>query len=262
MAKQLLIGVTGPNRRLKWAWMALRWRLWRLGVAARYLPPDSGYPADDFDGFIVSGGNDIDPAIYGGDMSESPSVDPIRDAFELEILNEADRRRLPVLGICRGMQLMNVHAGGSLFSDLKPYRRLTSNRATLLPRKELTVRKGSLLHHWIGRTDPRVNSLHHQAVNSLGDGFAVAARDRDGIIQSIERDSGPLRLGVQWHPEYLPQRPEQRLLFSRFIARCGDVCSRRRVPANEDQTFSEYQRADGNPHEKTGGSGITMGTTT
>jgi len=245
MADDILIGVTGPSYGIKWAWTAIRWRMWRLGVNARYLTPLSGYPEDRFDGFIVTGGNDIDPAIYGGDMSESPTVDTQRDAYELEVLDEADRRQLPVLGICRGMQLMNVHAGGSLISDLKPLRRLTSNRATLLPRKAVSVRSDSLLHEWLGTSEPRVNSLHHQAVDRLGDGFAVSSRDRDDIVQSIEKHSGPLRLGVQWHPEYLPQRSEQRQLFARFIDRCRQVGSR--ADARPHNTHSNHHRSGAEP---------------
>lgn len=229
MADQLLIGVTGPSRGCKWAWLAINWRLRRLGVAARYLSPQSGYPAEQFDGFIVSGGNDIDPAIYGGDVSLSPSVDPLRDEYELKILDEADARSLPVLGICRGMQLMNVHAEGSLIGDLKPLRKLTSNRATLLPRKKITVQRPSLLHQWLGSDTAYVNSLHHQAVATVGNGFRVSSRDRDGVIQSIEKTDGATQLGVQWHPEYLPQRPEQRQLLRCFVGECRDHWIARRA---------------------------------
>lgn len=225
-----IIGVTGPGRGIPWAWYAIRWQLRRLGVEAHYLTPAGGYPDEVFDGFIVSGGNDIDPAIYGGDVSSSPSVDPLRDEFELQVLDEADRRSLPVLGICRGMQLMNVHARGSLIGDLKPFRRMTSNRATLLPRKKIDIARDSLLHCWLGRRSSRVNSLHHQGVNKVGDGFIVSSRDRDGIVQSIENTRAPLRIGVQWHPEYLPQRAEQRQLFRRFV----DECRRSRVEKRSD----------------------------
>lgn len=243
MADKLLIGVTGPSRGFKWAWLAIRWQLCRLGVAARYLAPRTGYPDGDFDGFIVSGGNDIDPAIYGGDVSSSPSVDILRDQYELKILDKADRQSLPVLGICRGMQLMNVHARGSLLGDLKPFRKLTSNRGTLLPRKRIHVRPDSLLHRWLGRLRPRVNSLHHQAVDTVGEGFSVSSHDRDGVIQSIEISDGPVRLGVQWHPEYLPQRPEQRRLFERFASACRKLRLARRVGVSAARERSDRRCA-------------------
>jgi len=172
---------------------------------------------------IIGGGNDIDPAIYGGDISSSPSVDPRRDSYELEVLEEADRRELPVLGICRGAQLINVHRGGTLFGDLGPHRRLTSNKGTLLPRKHVDIVADSTLAQWIGATNSFVNSLHHQAVKETGDGLHITAHDRDGIVQAIESTSGPLRIGVQWHPEYLPQRRDHRQLFGRFV----DVCRSR-----------------------------------
>lgn len=243
MAAKLLIGVTGPSRGIRWAWRAIRWRLRQLGVAARYLTPRTGYPAGEYDGFIISGGSDIDPAIYGGDVSRAPSIDPQRDQYELEILDEADRRVLPVLGICRGMQLMNVHAQGSLISDLKPFRKLTSNRGTLLPRKRIEVRRNSILHRWLGRLRPQVNSLHHQAVDTVGDRFIVSSHDRDGIVQSIESTQGPLRVGVQWHPEYLPQRPEQRRLFRRFVDACRKMRIAKRRAKHRESAGASQSRA-------------------
>ena len=220
MADRPRIGVTGAVTRLPWAWWATRWRLRRLGVTPVRLTPATGYPGDDFAGFVLCGGNDIDPAIYGGDPSTSPSVDPLRDEFELTVLTLADRLQLPVLGICRGAQLINVHQGGSLFGDVAAMRVHTLNRATLLPRKHVSISAGSRLADYIGDTTTRVNSLHHQAVKETGRNLVVSARDRDQIVQGIESTDGPLRLGVQWHPEYMPQRADQRRLFGRFVEVC------------------------------------------
>lgn len=220
MAQAVEIAVTGPARGIPWAWWATRWQLRRQGTLPRRLTPDSGKLSERVAGVIIGGGNDIDPAIYGGDVSSSPSVDPRRDSYELEVLEEADRRELPVLGICRGAQLINVHRGGTLFGDLAPHRRLTSNKGTLLPRKHVDIAADSMLAQWIGATNSFVNSLHHQAVKDTGDGLHTTAHDRDGIVQAIESTAGPLRIGVQWHPEYLPQRRDHRQLFGRFV----DVC--------------------------------------
>lgn len=220
MADRPRIGVTGPAIRLPWAWWATRWRLRRLGVTPVRLTPATGYPGENFAGFIIGGGNDIDPAIYGGDPSSSPSIDPLRDEFELTVLKLADRLGLPVLGICRGAQLINVHQGGTLHGDISKMRVHTSNRATLLPRKRVNLVEESKLADYIGNTTTRVNSLHHQAVKSPGRRLVITAWDRDDIVQGIESTGGPLRLGVQWHPEYLPQREDQRRLFGRFIADC------------------------------------------
>ncbi len=220
MDKRLIIGVTGPSHGIPWAWWATRWQLRRAGVVARRLNATSGYPGDDVAGFVIGGGNDIDPAIYGGDVSDSRSIDPSRDAYELEVLELAEKRGVPVMGICRGAQLINVHRGGTLVSDLSNVRVHTSNRGTLLPRKAVSITAGSTLAGLIGSESARVNSLHHQAVERTGDGLVVSALDRDEIVQAIESVDGPLRVGVQWHPEYMPQRRDQRRLFEGFVAAC------------------------------------------
>jgi putative glutamine amidotransferase len=220
MDSRLIIGVTGPSRGIPWAWWATRWQLKRAGVVARRLHAASGFPGDDIAGYVIGGGNDIDPAIYGGDVSNSRSVDPSRDAYELRVLEIAEQRGVPVMGICRGAQLINVHRGGTLVSDLRKVRVHTSNRGTLLPRKVVSISPGSTLAGLIGSETSRVNSLHHQAVGRTGDGCVVSAVDRDDIVQAIESVDGPLRVGVQWHPEYMPQRRDQRRLFDGFVAAC------------------------------------------
>lgn len=225
MAQRMVIGVTGPCRGIPWAWWFTRWQLARHGVTAKRLTPASGKLDSAIVGVVIGGGNDIDPGIYGGDVSSSPNVDPERDQYELDVLAEADRRQLPVLGICRGMQLINVHAGGNLIADLAPIRQLTSNKATLLPRKPVSVEAGSSLAGWLQATDTRVNSLHHQSVDETGRNIRVVARDRDNIVQGIESTSGPLRVGVQWHPEYMPQRHDQRRLFAGFVDACADAAT-------------------------------------
>ena len=220
MAGRVIIGVTGPSRGIPWAWWATRWHLHRAGAVAKRLNAAIGQPGDDVAGFVIGGGNDIDPAIYGGDVSSSPSIDSVRDEYELEVLKQADRRGIPVIGICRGAQLINVHRGGTLVSDLSNVRVHTSNKGTLLPRKAVSIDANSRLAGLIGSEATRVNSLHHQAVERTGDGLVVCATDRDEIVQGIESTEGPWRVGVQWHPEYMPQRRDQRKLFDGFVAAC------------------------------------------
>lgn len=220
MSSRVVIGVTGPSHGIPWAWWATRRRLVKAGATARRLHAAAGYPGDDIAGFIIGGGNDIDPGIYGGDVSESRSIDPMRDTYELEVLDFAAQRGLPVMGICRGSQLINVYAGGTLVSDLKAHRVHTSNKGTLLPRKDIVLHKGSTLAAFLGGTHSRVNSLHHQAVKETGKGLVISARDKDQIVQGIESERGPLRIGVQWHPEYMPQRADQRRLFACFVDAC------------------------------------------
>ena len=221
MARSLTIGVTGPRDGIPWAWWATRWQLARAGATAIRLHAGIDYEDGALAGFVIGGGNDIDPAIYGGDISEGRSVDPERDAYELDVLQHADRRGVPVLGICRGAQLINVHRGGTLLGDVSNIRVHTSNRGTLLPRKQVAVVAGTTLAGLVGGEQTRVNSLHHQAVNVSGDDLRVAACDRDDIVQGIECTAGPWRVGVQWHPEYMPQRQDQRRLFRGFVDVCG-----------------------------------------
>lgn len=225
VGQPVLIGVTGPSHGIRWAWWATRWHLRRCGAIPRYLDASGGYPGGDFAGFVIGGGNDIDPAIYGGDVSTSRSVDPLRDEFELSVLDLAAERGLPVLGICRGAQLLNVRAGGSLYGDVHHMRQHTSNKGTLLPRKQVTIDPQSKLAAMLGQETARVNSLHHQAVKTLGDDFVTTACDRDEIVQGIESVQEPLQIGVQWHPEYMPQRREQRQLFQGFVDCCRERLS-------------------------------------
>ncbi len=182
------------------------------------LAPNRPPPPDDLDGLIVTGGSDINPALYG--QPEGPWVepDPVRDRFELAALEFARIRGLPVLGICRGAQLINVAAGGSLHGDLTELRRVTSNRRRLLPRKRVWIAPESRLRTILGGESVRVNSLHHQAVKDLGAGLSIVARDRDDIVQGIEATGERFLVGVQWHPEYLPWLAPQRALFRAVIA--------------------------------------------
>lgn len=222
MAARPVIAVTGPRGGIPWAWWATRWQLRQQAMTPRRLHAGSGRLGTDIAGVIIGGGNDIDPGIYGGDVSLSPSVDPERDKYELDVLGEAERRSMPVLGICRGAQLINVYAGGNLIGDLSRHRKLTSNKGTLLPRKQVSIKVDSTLADWLQVTTTRVNSLHHQAVRNTGDGLRVSARDRDNIVQAIESRSGPLRVGVQWHPEYLLFQQDQKRLFASFANACRE----------------------------------------
>lgn len=144
-------------------------------------------------------------------------VDRERDRLERRLLVDADARNLPILGICRGAQLLNVFYGGSLHADIEalyvehPYIR------TVLPRKRVQAEPESRLASIVGRSTILVNALHHQAVERVGKGMRVVARDATGVVQAIERPGERLCLGVQWHPEYIPQQRAQRLLFEALV---------------------------------------------
>ncbi len=220
MAANVVVGVTGPDHGIPWAWWATRWQLRRYNIEVRRLNASAGELSGCMAGVVIGGGSDIDPGVYGGDVSTSKNVDRRRDDYELGVLEQADARGLPIFGICRGAQLINVHAGGTLVDDLARHRVLTSNKASLLPSKAVEIVPQSLVAQWLGATSTRVNSLHHQAVRQAGKNLKIVARDRDNIVQAIESNAGPLRIGVQWHPEYMPQCRPQRQLFCRFVDAC------------------------------------------
>ena len=163
----------------------------------------------------------------------------------MRLLDDAVRRGLPVLGICRGQQLLNVYFGGSLHQDLATFYVEDPATRTILPRKRVTLEPGSRLAELLG-PDERVNALHRQGMNTLGERLRVAARDRNGIVQAIEHESLPFVVGVQWHPEYLPQVPSQRAIFSALVRQ-----ARTRIAISPDPSdFPDRARSRGaeTPH--------------
>lgn len=148
-------------------------------------------------------------AVVGGD--------PSRDELETELIRGALAEGKPILGICRGAQLLNVHLGGTLHQDLEAFYEETLQIRTVRPRKRIEIEPGSLLAELLNTAACRVNALHSQAVDHLGEGVRVAAREGSGVIQAIEHTELPFLLGVQWHPEYLPQSRRQRRLFQGLV---------------------------------------------
>jgi putative glutamine amidotransferase len=180
----------------------------------------TGRPADldDVDGLIIGGGDDISPELYGGKIVTTARLDPARDRLERQLASEALARGVPVLGICRGAQMLNVALGGTLHRDAWSAHPKAKRYKTILPRRRICAVPGSKLCTLIGRPDFRVNALHTQSVRRLGKGLRVGAKDRGGMIQAIERERDDLfALGVQWHPEHLFYQPRQRRLFEALV---------------------------------------------
>ena len=184
-----------------------------------------------FDGLLLPGGTDVDPAAYGGRPHPTVDVaDPRRDALELEAARIAKRSGLPTLAICRGMQVVNVAFGGTLYEDIADQYeppnglRLRHQQTPDFGRQETTheidVKAGSRLADIAGSAALRVNSLHHQAVRRLAYGLEPIAYARDGIVEAYElRADHPFFVGVQWHPEELVGADEpSRRLFASFVA--------------------------------------------
>ncbi|MDX1496124.1 MAG: gamma-glutamyl-gamma-aminobutyrate hydrolase family protein [Salinisphaeraceae bacterium] len=215
-----LIGVTGGERRWPVAWWFIRWALWRCGARACRMTPRNPQPSAALDGIVISGGDDIDPGLYMPDAPDTAPADPERDAFEIEALKRAIDGGIPILGICRGAQLLNVVLGGRLHADLRRIRQKTSNRRSPLACKTLQVEPETRLADILRKEQCRINSLHHQAISELGQDLVVSGRDIDGIVQAVENPHHPFMFGVQWHPEYLPLRAPQLRLFNALV----DVC--------------------------------------
>lgn len=210
-----LIAVTGPRKRLPIGWWAIRFNLWLVGLKGIYIYPDGPALNQSIDGLIVSGGDDIHPEHYGEPENERSRYDPKRDKLEINILTENLNSGIPILGICRGSQLLNIVANGSLYADIRPEREKTPNKYTALPVKNVAVSPESQLGECVTPKKFSVNSLHNQAVKALGDNLIVTARDADGFIQAIEHKDRFV-VGVQWHPEYLPYLSSQREIFRCF----------------------------------------------
>lgn len=211
------IGVTTSRGWGRWLW----WWVWlavtRAGGRAVRLRPGHAYELDGLDGLIVGGGDDISPTIYDGELDPAVKIDPERDQLELEALAHAARRALPVLGICRGSQMINVFHGGSLHTDIYAIYEEAPRLRTVLPKKTVHVTPGSRLDQILECRHCRINALHHQSVDRVGDGLAVVARDEHGMVQAIERPAGGFLVGVQWHPEFLVFDRGQQRLFGRLV---------------------------------------------
>lgn len=218
MVQKPLIIVTGSRNYRSWfAWRLTRYALKSAGAKVKRLIPGDDLPTRPVAGIVIGGGDDLNPRLYGQQSKIDIRYDDERDRLEWSALELAERHNLPVLGICRGSQLLNVFYGGTLHQDLKSVFDHWVMRKTVLPRKWIEVIPNTPLSRIMGRPKLRVNSLHHQAVNKLGRDFVVAARDEDGIVQAVAHCYHPFRIGVQWHPEMLPQLRSQRQLFKHFV---------------------------------------------
>lgn len=184
---------------------------------------------DRVDGLVLTGGGDIAPLRYGAESRNVRSVSAPRDATEIELVLEARRRGIPTLGICRGIQILNVAFGGSLVQDIGtdwPGALAHDQAAPRTARSHsISLEAGSIVREALGAPAMEVNSLHHQAVDRLADGFVVTARSGDGVVEAIEsRIDGWWAIGVQWHPEDLVAAPDSpdRGLFNALRRAIGE----------------------------------------
>jgi gamma-glutamyl-gamma-aminobutyrate hydrolase PuuD len=187
------------------------------GLEPVTLEPDTGGSLESLSGLVLTGGTDVDPALYGATpLPETDQPDRKRDDFESLLLRSALARDVPVLAICRGLQLFNVVCGGTLIQHLpgtEKHKRRTGGE----PVHEV-VAEGRMAEVF-GATQVPVNSRHHQAIDRLGDGMVITARDpEDGVIEGFDYPGARFALGVQWHPEDMVADEHQRRLFEAFAA--------------------------------------------
>ena len=200
--------------------------LQEAGAIAVVLPAhgyvdDAAALLDRLDGLLVSGGPDLDPAVYGQAPHPllGPDVDRVADEYEQSLLLAAAERDLPVLGICRGLQALNVSRGGTLHQHIPDH---LQSREAYDPEHLVSVGGGSLLHWLTDRDGLAVNSFHHQAADRVGAGLEVCALAPDGTVEALWDPSASFCLGVQWHAELMTHRPDQAALLSGLVhAACG-----------------------------------------
>jgi putative glutamine amidotransferase len=258
-AKAPRIGVTGPDEGGLIAWWFSRLALRRAGAEAVRITPARPIPAEKLDGLVIGGGADVTEPLLDGYVEAAPprarrprivdfamaplvlslrwvagtrahGADTARDALELSLLAEAERAGLPVLGICRGAQLMNLAAGGTLLRHVGSLYEERPDLYTVLPRREITLAEGSRLQAVMAAESVLVNSLHFHAVDTPGRDLRVVAREPSGVVQAIEHVTRPFWIGVQWHPEYLPLRDAQARIFTGLVSAARRTLSARETP--------------------------------
>ncbi len=174
------------------------------------------------DGLVISGGYDIDPLLFGEEpRSRLEFVYRDTDIFQLRTIQTALRRNQPLLGICKGIQLLNVACGGSIYQDLSEipdaFVKHSQNRKRACPSHTVVAEEGSLVAELLGTAFP-VNSYHHQAVKDVGRGLRITSRAMDGVVEALEMEEAPFAVGVQWHPEMMMAGGDDMMpLFSRLV---------------------------------------------
>lgn len=176
------------------------------------------------DGLLLPGGADIEPALYGREREEKcGKANKLRDKNEFEIFKAFVKTDKPILGICRGFQLINVICGGTLYQDIADIKKCS--HSDFLKRAKqvhsVSVTENTLLYKVFGKPEIGVNSLHHQAVENVGENLTVSAISEDGFVEGLELNNHPFCIAVQWHPEHMSKTDVlQQKLFNEFVKKC------------------------------------------
>lgn len=201
-----------------------------MPVILPYLTEESDAKqiSNSIDGLYMTGGDDIDPTLFGEEPHQNLGpIIPARDVFEINLTKEMLRQRKPILGVCRGCQILNITVGGDMYQDI-----YAQHEGQLLQHAQhaptshgshfVNVLDGSLLHQLTGRSQLRVNSRHHQANRNITESFQVSGTANDGIIEAIESKEHPFVLGLQWHPESMISVEDEASIkiFQGFVQSC------------------------------------------
>lgn len=222
--KRPLIGVTTSARKGHIMWWCTHLGIKLAGGKAVRITALNTQKYKYCDGYIITGGIDIDPQCYNQKNSASVDIEPERDKLEKDVITHAYKEKKPLLGICRGAQMINIVQGGTLHQDARDfYDKFVPSDSVLgkiFSRRRIFILKEGILHNLFKKKpELSVNSLHHQAIDKLGNGLVIVAKDKLGIIQAIEGKSSKemLILGVQWHPEFMLHSKSHRKIFKALV---------------------------------------------
>lgn len=202
----------------------------RAGAAVRWIELDDTAKAVEealkCDGLLLPGGSDIEPMLYGREREEKcGKPNEIRDKNEFEIFRTFVKTGKPILGICRGFQLINVACGGTLYQDIANIKKCSHSDFLKRAKSVHSVKiiEGTMLHNIFNKSETGVNSLHHQAIENVGENLIVSAVSEDGFVEGIELKNHPFCVAVQWHPEHMSKKSSlQQKLFNEFVKAKGD----------------------------------------
>jgi putative glutamine amidotransferase len=218
----------------------------KAGAVPVVIPPQPENADDvvaELDGLLLAGGFDCDPGLYGEEAH--PTVEPMdtrRQANDLGLAAAARRRGIPTLGICLGLQVMNVAAGGTLMQDIDSNIETEIRHASKPEnrgRHDVIVEQGTKLAGILGETEFNVNSSHHQAVGRVGEGLRVTALAPDGVVEGLEDPRHPFYVGVQWHPEDMTAEASASRLFEAFLAAAREHAEKKLAPGSSELVRSE-----------------------
>jgi putative glutamine amidotransferase len=238
-----VLGPQHPGERERaFAFMTYVEALRRAGAIPVVIPPQPENAAEivaGLDGVLLAGGDDCDPAAFGEERHATVDpMDPRRQSNELALAKAARERGIPTLGVCLGMQVMNVAAGGTLIQDIHSALQTEIEHASEPEdrgRHDVLVENGTKLASIVGERELNVNSSHHQAVRNVGNGLRVTAHAPDGVIEGLEDPRHPFYLGVQWHPEDMSGEESASSLFGAFIAAAKKYAAEKQMATEPSQ---------------------------